>query len=579
MNVLHSCVTILGISILFSGLCDAWECSRPGRFRDPEEESDSCNLYVTCIPDGEGSFTVRKDQCSSGNLFSEQYQRCISGEACDSLEDFYSIEYECKECGKFVNVKSQDCRQFVNCLKTKDPGVFVPIKQNCPKDQVFSAKTLTCVDESDYQCPPKVLKYLSDFVCLGVGQYPDESVPNCRGYRLCSKLKNGTLVSENFLCENDFVYSEAEQKCVSPESYDCPDDGNSDYECPGVGRYPDKVSKTCETYHNCVQNSRGELKSTLSTCPGGTMFSAITSKCVPASEYVCPTALVELELFEQHSGNEPNIARRILDQTEINDCSESGRFANEDDKLCATYFLCSRDPEGNWFKQLVRCPSGTVFSSERKRCLDHTEFTCPISTTTTEEPLTSPTKTTPEAPQEECVGAGRSPNTEDTTCKTFYLCSLNSDNELVRALFKCPEGTIFSTESSKCVKIDASHDCAGAYEVATEDSFDQSGDGYDLTTVFQTTDLGVPQATELVQVTEAVESSINTVTIVATASYEYPCTATGRFADINSIDCRSYFLCAEDDSGTMVSTHLHCPSGMVFSRNSNKCVASTKNLC
>lgn len=559
---------------MFSGLlCDAWQCSRPGRFRDPEEEPESCNLYVTCIPDGEGSFTLRNDQCSSGNLFSEKYQRCISGESCDSLEDFYSIEYECKECGKFVNVKSQDCRQFVNCLKTKDPGVFVPIKQNCPKEQVFSAKTLTCVDESDYQCPPKVLKFLSDFVCLGVGQYPDESVPNCQGYRLCSKLKNGTLVSENFLCENDFIYSETEQKCVSPDNYDCPDDGNSDFECPGVGRYPDKVSKTCETYYNCVQNSRGELKSTLSTCPGGTMFSAITSKCVSASEYVCPTALAELDLFEQQSTNEPGIARRIADETEINDCSNSGRLANENDQMCKTYFLCSRDPDGNWFKQLVRCPSGTVFSSERKRCLDNTEFTCPTSTT--EELPTLPTTTTVEVQQEECVGAGRSPNTEDVTCKTFYLCSLNSDNELVRALFRCPEGSIFSTETNKCVKNDGTHgDCSGDHDASIEDSFDQSGDGLDPTIKPE-----VPQVTESPPATETVETTVNTITIVATASYEYPCTATGRFADINSIDCRSYFLCAEDDTGTIVSTHLHCPSGMVFSRNSNKCVASTRNLC
>ncbi|XP_062538404.1 uncharacterized protein LOC134206696 [Armigeres subalbatus] len=576
MKSLHLCVIILGMIILLSRLCYAWECTKPGRFRDPEEGEESCNLYVTCIPDGEGSFALRNDQCSSGNLFSEKYQRCISGESCDSLEDFYSIEYDCKECGKFVNVKSQDCRQFVNCLKTKDPGVFVPIKQNCPKDQVFSAKTLTCVDESDYQCPPTVLKFLSDFVCLGVGQYPDESVPNCRGYRLCSRSKNGSLVSENFLCENDTIYSETDKNCVSPEDYDCPDDGTDDFECPGVGRYPDKVSKTCETYHNCVENSRAELKATLSTCPGGTIFSAITSKCVSASEYVCPTALAELELFEQQSVNEPSIARRIANEAEINDCAESGRFANNNDQLCKTYYLCSRDPEGNWFKQLVRCPTGTVFSPEQKRCLGNTEDVCP--TLTTVEQPTTPTSTTGELLPAECVGAGRSPNPEDEACKTFYLCSLNSYNELVRALFRCPEGSVFSTETNKCVKNDGTFECGRVSESSTEDSFDQSGDGLSPTSPIQTSDLESTDVTETVPITIEAET-VNTVVTVATVSYEYPCTATGRFADINSIDCRSYFLCAEDDSGSIISTHLHCPSGMVFSRNNNKCVASTRNFC
>lgn len=567
---LHLCVVILG-TIISSGV-SAWECSRPGRFRDPEEDEATCDLYVTCIPDSDGSFAMRNDQCSSGNLFSEKYQRCISGDSCDSLEDFYSIEYECKECGKFVNIKSQDCRQFVNCLKTKDPGVFVPIKQNCPKDQVFSAKTLSCVDETEYQCPPIVLQYLSDFVCLGVGKYPDESVSNCRGYRLCSKLKNGTLISENFLCENDTVYSETEQKCVPSDSYDCPDDGNSDFECPGVGRYPDKVSKTCETYNNCVENSQGELKSTLSTCAPGTVFSAITSKCVTQMEYVCPTTLTELELFDQQSGNEPSVARRMADEMEATDCTETGRLANEDDELCETYFLCSRDPQGNWFKQIVRCPAGTMFLPERKRCVDNKEFTCPILTT---DSLPTTTTTT-EMLSDECVGAGRSPNTEDSTCKTFYLCSLNSENELVRALFKCPAGSLFSTESNKCIKDDGAFDCPGARDIFNGDNFDQSGDGIDPTAASQTADLDAPSVTESYPAADVIETA-NTVTTLTT-SYEYPCTATGRFADINSIDCRSYFLCTES-SGSIVSVHLNCPSGMVFSRNSNKCAASTRNVC
>lgn len=556
-------VRVLLLGAFLANVVIGWECNKPGRFPDPEEDEESCQQYVTCIPGPDGSFSTRNDECNPGSLFSAKYQRCISGESCDTLEDFYSIEYDCKECGKFVNVNSQDCRQFINCLKSKDPGVYIPIKQSCPKMQVFSAKTSSCVDESEYQCPPIVLKFLSDFVCLDVGSFPDESVPNCRGYRVCSKLRNSTLVSKNFLCENDTVYSEIERKCVPPSSYDCPDDGISDFECPGVGRYPDKVSKTCETYYSCVENSKGELKPTLLTCTGGTIFSAITSKCVAASEYVCPSTLAELELkLEEHvvGSSEPTMARRVASEEEVSICTESGRFANEEDGKCHTYYLCSRDPSGNWFKVIVRCPAGFVFSPERERCVDSKEFACPVMTTvpititTTTVPAATMTSTVPiiEDSTAQCSGVGRILNTEDPTCRSYYLCSFNSDYELKREVISCPLGSLFSNKFNKCVKDDGTMQCLSASDAAI---FEESGDGADS-----------PNTAELINTTIA-------------TSYQYPCTATGRFADINSVDCRSYFLCSEDKSGSIVSVHLNCPIGMVFSRNTNKCVISTKYLC
>ncbi|XP_058442728.1 uncharacterized protein LOC131425134 [Malaya genurostris] len=566
------------VLIIFSLISNiiAHECSKPGRFRDPDEEEGNCELYVTCLPNADGTFEMRNDQCNPGSLFSAKYQRCIVGEACDSLEDFYSIEYECKECGKYVNIKSQDCRQFVNCLKTKDPGVYIPIKQNCPKDQVFSAKTLSCVDESEYQCPPIVLKFLSDFVCLDVGRYPDESIPNCHGYRLCSKLRNGTLVSKNFLCENNTIFSEIERSCVSSDSYDCPDDGNNDFICPGVGRYPDKISKTCETYHNCVLNSKGILRPTVSTCPGGTIFSAITSKCVSSSEYVCPTQLAEIEQFAQHADNEPStISKQATNEEKTAVCSKSGRFANEDDELCETYYICSRDLQGNWFKVIERCPSGSLFSYELERCVSDADFVCFVQAT--EFSLTTST----EVNHFECIGAERVPNNEDITCKTYYLCSLNSNNTLSRVLFTCPQDLVFSSQLNKCVKDSDRLHCSNELSSVSSDNSDESGDGLDSTTNYQGVSEMIPTietVSDLLTLASNKNQILHTTTTLTT-TYEYPCTATGRFADINSVNCRSYFLCTDDKSGGIISVHLNCPSGMVFSRNENKCVVSTKYLC
>ncbi|XP_055615038.1 uncharacterized protein LOC129761346 [Toxorhynchites rutilus septentrionalis] len=558
----------------------SWECTKPGRFPDPED-SEGCDNYVTCIPNSGGSFELRTDQCNPGSLFSAKYQRCIVGDSCDELEDFYSIEYDCSECGKFVNVHSHDCRQFVNCLKTKDPGVFVAIKQSCPKAQVFSSKSLSCVNESEYQCPPVALKFLSDFVCLDVGKYPDESVPNCKGYRLCSKLRNGTLVSNNYLCENSFVFSEVEKKCVSHVDYDCPDDSNYSFVCPGIGQYPDAVSKTCETFHNCVENSKGQLESTLSTCLEGDIFSAIASKCVSKLEYVCPRALTELKLLDQYAEDGPINVRPLSSDLEISLCVESGRFSNDEDERCETYNLCSRDAQDNWFKVIVRCPSGTLFSSEKKRCVDNEAFVCSTMTTELLLPSTSDLPTV-ELNTYECVEGGAIANADDNTCKTYYLCSLNSENILTQALFICPHESLFSTLLNKCVKDDGTFQCHGTTQLAALDNSDVSGDGIDTTVIIQSTVVDSGQI-EVPSLTKSDTPSDSQVTILTTtipaSSYTYPCTATGRFADINSEDCGSYFLCKEDKSGSIVSVHLNCPSGMVFSRNNNKCIISDKYLC
>ncbi|XP_055607991.1 uncharacterized protein LOC129755491 [Uranotaenia lowii] len=557
----------------------SWECKRPGRFRDPEESQDSCELYVTCIPDPDEGFTMRNDQCASGYRFSPKYQRCLLGETCDNLEDFYSIEYQCKECGKFVNVKSQDCRQFVNCLRTTDPGVYIPIKQNCPKGQLFSAKSLTCVDKSEYQCPSAVLKFLSDFVCLGTGMYPDESVRNCRGYRLCSKDENEKLESKSFLCENYTIFSETEHKCVPADQYDCPDD--DDFICPGIGRYPDKSSKMCETYHNCYENSEKKVRSMLFTCPGKTIFSAITSKCVAPSEYVCPSTWAELEISEEEDAV----------------CQRSGRFSNENDTRCETYFLCTKNTKGSWIKVQLRCPAGNVFSTISNRCVHASNFSCPGSpaTTTIEivvsttaptstemvTPTTTflpvPVETTVREDRPECEGAGRFHNTNDDTCTTYYLCALSSENILTRTLLSCPEGTLFSIDLNRCIQVDGHDECVSGILTVTTPVFyyEQSGDGLDNTDSVSQSSQSGSEDNEI----DELAAIPTTITTILATYYEYPCTTTGRFADINSVDCKSYFLCKENYPGSITSLHLNCPEGMVFSRNINKCVISTKYLC
>uniref|UniRef100_A0A182TKV6 Chitin-binding type-2 domain-containing protein n=1 Tax=Anopheles melas TaxID=34690 RepID=A0A182TKV6_9DIPT len=676
----------------------SWQCSRPGRFPNPDDPS--CRTYLTCIPDGEpgrGAFTLRQDECGPSALFSGRYQRCITGTECAALEDFYAIEHECYECGKFVLPGTTDCRQFVNCLKTKDPGVYVPIRQSCPAGKLFSGEAHACLSEEEYECdathgtttPRPVTDvsmpaaqvadatfgggggggHLSDFVCLSEGRFPDESVPHCRGYRWCTsegtERSIGRLVSRNFLCDAGQVFSETEKRCVPPDSYQCPDDdvGVERFRCVTVGRFADRSAAGCERYFHCQQTATGTLRATLAQCPPGTVFSWLTTRCVPGAEYVCPVGAIGTDLAVALAGEETVAvvlpARKPPEQTDESEpangrsrshrsrCTSSGRFANDADAHCRTYFICTRDARGAWARVLVRCPAGTVFSRTAARCVG--SETVPATFCTQAEPSTvrprlevdggsrvAATAVEVAAPEDasdeelECSEPDRLlPNPTDRTCRTYFGCRWDSteseqaSRRLRLQLLQCPQGMVFTPGVARCMLYAPSRTdleppvaddmldegSSGAYASQCGEPDPGSGEpddpsvdighlwtsGTSTTIIFQPVPTSAAQQSTGKPTTSTSAPTDKPARITpqdgpgedegGSFSYsgpvpEYPCTATGRFADINSVDCRSYFLCkVQQPAGSFVSVHLTCPEGMVFSRNVNKCIVSNRHVC
>uniref|UniRef100_A0A182N0N3 Chitin-binding type-2 domain-containing protein n=1 Tax=Anopheles dirus TaxID=7168 RepID=A0A182N0N3_9DIPT len=622
------------------GTLDDWRCQRAGRFANPKDPS--CRTYVTCIPAGD-AFILRHDECGATALFSGRYQRCITGSDCAALDDFYAIEYACDECGKFALAGSTDCRQFVNCLKTKDPGVFVPIRQSCPVGRLFSAAAHACVPEEELECsptpppPPTTTTevapvpsatfaggHLPDFVCLGPGRFPDESVPHCRGYRWCTDDgTDGRLVSRSFLCEPGRVFSETEHGCVPAGSYPCPDDdvGPDRFRCVAVGRFPDRSAAGCERYFDCQRTASGTLRATLGQCPPGTVFSWLTTRCVPGAEYVCPVAA----LGETVAVVLPAVSSR--ERAPRTRCSSSGRFANEADVHCRTYSICTRDARGRWVRVLVRCPAGTVFSRDASRCVGSETLPPPACTTPGTSTVASTSKV-PIAPDDdpdsgyaesgeelECSEPDRLlPNPTDRTCRTYFGCrwdeATGRGRRLRLQLLVCSAGTRFSTSEARCVPtlepapVDDPSDDGSSEDRTVLCSEPELGSGEPpleawsptsttvATAISRPTDPTPPEQSTTTQPTvperiapqdgigdDAGGGGIGSISYSGPAP-EYPCTATGRFADINSVDCRSYFLCKlPHPSGSLVSVHLTCPDGMVFSRNVNKCVVSNRHVC
>lgn len=626
-SIVWVCSSADGIDQELSSPEPDWQCVRPGRFVNPKDPT--CRTYVTCVP-GDDGLTLRHDECGPNALFSGRFQRCITGNDCATLDDFYAIEHECDECGKFVLPGSPDCRQFINCLKTKDPGVFVPIRQTCPMGRLFSATARACLPEEEIECSPTTMApatttemapvpsaHLSDFVCLSVGRFPDESVPHCRGYRWCTDAgTDGRLVSRSFLCEPGHVFSETDKRCVASESYPCPDDdvGADRFRCLAVGRFPDRDATGCERYFHCQQTATGTLKATLAQCPPGTVFSWLTTRCVPGAEYVCPVAALGV-------GETVAVVLPALAAPRPR-CSSSGRFANEADALCRTYLICTRDARGRWVRVLVRCPAGTVFSRDASRCVGAETLPHPVcspATTVSSVPVVSDDEL--DAPygdsveELECTEPDRLlPNPTDRTCRTYYGCQWEEataarGRRLRLQLLACGPGTLFSTREARCVEADehlssdadlsdggsAGDDrqallCGEPEEIGSGEppeqwspwtsstpTIDQSTTSTSTSSTTTTTHATIPE--RIPHPPDGADDGGGSFSYTGPAP-EYPCTATGRFADINSVDCRSYFLCkVQHPSGSLVSLHLTCPDGMVFSRNVNKCIVSNRHVC
>lgn len=138
-----------------------------------------------------------------------------------------------------------------------------------------------------------------------------------------------------------------------------------------------------------------------------------------------------------------------------------------------------------------------------------------------------------------CPADGSFSDPESVDCKNYFKCqSINGILEAKEA--RCPGATVFDPSLVKCVGA-ASYTCPGPVTTTTE------------------------------------------VPTVETTSTESPsgfiCPGEGRFANQESVDCKSYYNCVLDSDGNVIATLYFCPSSTVYDGLLNKCVAASTYTC
>ena len=143
------------------------------------------------------------------------------------------------------------------------------------------------------------------------------------------------------------------------------------FTCPATGRYEDPDSTDCTSYYLCTRDASGNLLASYFTCVDGTTFNPNSRQCELG--YVCTIVTT--------STTEP-----VTNTTEAPafTCEATGRFPDPESVNCTTYYLCSRDQNGDFLKTKFTCPAGR-FNPDTADCTTD-DFVCETEPTTTTTP-------------------------------------------------------------------------------------------------------------------------------------------------------------------------------------------------
>lgn len=196
---------------------------------------------------------------------------------------------------------------------------------------------------------------------------------------------------------------------------------------------------------------------TAASCSSGKFFDPDAHRC--SSSYECAATSTSVTTTEATTTEETTTSSTATTEAEDFTCTATGRYNNPSDLLCKTYYLCSLYG-GNFIKTLYKCPSVSVFDPDLHKC--SASYTC--SYVTTEEPTTTSTTISPETttyeniPEEEgppisdfsCYTRGRFANSNDESCKWYYLCNQLRNGSFIQTPYSCPKNSVFDQEIEIC---------------------------------------------------------------------------------------------------------------------------------
>ncbi|XP_068627979.1 uncharacterized protein [Battus philenor] len=183
------------------------------------------------------------------------------------------------------------------------------------------------------------------------------------------------------------------------------------------------------------------------------------------------------------------------------------------------------------------------------------------------------------------TGAGRFADPADTTCKNYTLCVLvPNTNTFVAYNYVCPTTSVFNPASKRCTASSnfvCNVTAPGSTTTTPAPPAVCTADGY-------VADPSVTDCTsyiECVQINGTFTQTVYTCpngtlynpnTTLCEVNYVCPftCTASGRYANPQDANCKTYFMCVLNNNGSFSQYQYTCPSTSVFSPIARMCTTS-----
>ncbi|XP_019563256.3 mucin-2 [Aedes albopictus] len=488
-------------------------------------------------------------------------------------------QLQCEKEG-FAVVQSTNCSSYYYCVRSAN-NEFYPIEFKCPSGEEFSLVLLKCIPEEENECgklPGTLVEdpiLTEEFVCPSQGRFPDVESLDCKSYFTCA----ADLIPARNTCPSVTIFSWTAMKCVMPDTFTCPNSvvttteeptttkAPDGFVCTGEGRFADPQTVDCKTYYLCTKTPSGTVEASLNQCPSTTIFSSISSKCVTQENYVCPSTVSPTSTVEPTS-TDPATEPTTEVSTEKSTDSESTDTVEPPTSELVTDDLevspSSTEPPTS--SELPTEPTATESSTQDPT--NETETTTALVTddveqststtvsTSTEEPTTEPATESTAAPPTE--GSTQEPTASETT-ETIELTTADTTMET----------TIAETTEEVTHSVSVTH--------TEEQSTIQVSTSEAATEVVTTPEPTVEETT--VSVTTPTEESTTTETSTKVPSEPFTCDGKGRYPDPASSDCKSYYLCSENEEGIIEATLNQCPTVTVFDSVKLKCVLPTDYQC
>ena len=197
--------------------------------------------------------------------------------------------------------------------------------------------------------------------------YYQDTQSGCRSYFYCT---NG--MKAIYVCGGQTVFDG--QRCVDPESYQCPFRSTDCYHRSNEPGYYTDVNSGCRNYYFC--SADGHKLITL-TCSDGRLFNGV--KCVDPGQYRCPQEDHYYAYWKVAGGEEPQKPQKYFissssssssSSQSAGDCKKSNGFFVSIGTGCRNYYYCI-----NGVRTDLNCSGKNVFNGDV--CVDSSQYNCP----------------------------------------------------------------------------------------------------------------------------------------------------------------------------------------------------------